>query len=83
MGTDVIRLDIISPEGRLVSEMVSKVELPGSAGRFVILRNHAPLLSSLVKGDIVYETAGEIKTVALSSGFAEVSDNEVNVCVEV
>lgn len=82
METDVIKLDIISPEGHIVTEMVSKVELPGSAGRFVVLRNHAPLLSSLVKGEIVYETGDGVKTVALSSGFVEVNDNEVNVCVE-
>ena len=49
----MIILDIISPERTLVHESVLSVELPGTMGRFVILKDHAPLVSSLCRGDIV------------------------------
>ena len=69
-----ISLEIISAEQTLVNCLVNSVELPGTLGRFEVLRDHAPLLSSLAPGD---------ERVAIRGGFVEVADNHVNVCVEV
>ena len=74
-----IHLDIITPEGTVVCQDVDRVELPGSAGRFVVLKDHAPLISSLVEGEIVYGQEGRVH---ISSGFVEVADNHVLACVE-
>ena len=74
-----MRLHIISPEGTVVDQDVDRVELPGSAGRFVVLKDHAALISSLTKGDIVYDQDGRVH---VSSGFVEVADNHVLACVE-
>ncbi|MBO5634334.1 MAG: F0F1 ATP synthase subunit epsilon [Bacteroidales bacterium] len=49
-----MRLNIITPEGTLVDQEVDRVELPGAKGRFVVLKGHAPIISSLVEGDIVF-----------------------------
>lgn len=80
--SDII-LDVISPERAIVHESVGSVELPGSFGRFVVLKDHAPLISSLQGGDIVYRL-GEDKEgrVTVASGFVEVRDNHVVACVE-
>lgn len=79
-----ILLDVISPETTLVHQMVDSVELPGAKGRFVILRSHAPLVSSLEKGEIRYSCGGDrVETLAISSGFVEVCDNKVTACVEI
>ena len=80
--SDII-LDIISPERSLVHESVGCVELPGTLGRFEVLKDHAPLISSLEKGDIVYRM-GEDKEgcVSISSGFVEICGNHVFACVE-
>ena len=48
-----IRLHIVSPEGTLVETEVSAVTLPGSLAPFEVLKDHAPLISALDKGDIV------------------------------
>ncbi len=77
-----IILDIISPERSLVHEPVDRVELPGALGRFEVLRNHAPLITSLVEGEVVYRTGDKAARLAVKSGFAEVCENHVNVCVE-
>ena len=64
--------------------MVS-VELPGTLGRFEVLQDHAPLISSLDKGDIVYRFEGDEERegkVQISSGFVEICDNHVVACVE-
>ena len=81
--TDVIKLHIVSPEGTLVEQAVSAVTLPGTVGPFEVLKNHAPLISSLEKGDIVYVSEVSERRLPIASGFVEVRDNQVDVCVEV
>lgn len=81
-ASDNIHLTILTPEKTLLEKLVSKISLPGSKGRFMILRNHAPLISSLEEGDLVYESEGVEERVHVMSGFVEVVDNEVVVCVE-
>lgn len=80
---DVIALHIVSPERTLVETTVSAVTLPGTLGPFEVLKNHAALISSLEKGDIVYTSEGVEQRLPISSGFVEVRDNQVDVCVEV
>ena len=79
--TDIV-LDVISPERTLVHASVDSVELPGSKGRFEVLRDHAALISSLEKGRITYRTGDKAESVEIASGFVEVNDNHVVACVE-
>jgi F-type H+-transporting ATPase subunit epsilon len=80
---DAIQLHIVSPEGTLVEQAVSAVTLPGTLGPFQVLRNHAAIISSLEKGDIVYVSEGKESRLSIAEGFVEVRDNKVDVCVEV
>lgn len=78
-----IVLKIFSPEGMLVDAKVSGVEFPGTQGRFTVLRNHAPIISSLEKGEIFYTTEEGKKFLSVTSGFVKVNANEVSACVEI
>ena len=49
----------------------------------MVLRNHAPLITSLEKGEVKYDSEGVEGSVAIASGFVEVKDNTVTVCAEV
>lgn len=80
--TSEMILDVISPERTLVHAAVEAVELPGTKGRFEVLLDHAPLISSLEKGVIAYRNGESADKVAISSGFVEVNDNHVVACVE-
>lgn len=80
---DCIQLHIVSPEKALVETAVSSVTLPGTLGPFEVLKDHAALISSLEKGEIVYVSEGEEHRLAIASGFVEVVDNQVTACVEV
>ena len=79
----MIKLEILSPEAVLVRETVEAVTLPGVAGRFQVLNNHAPLITSLEEGEISYSAGGKENSLKIKSGFVEVRDNVVSVCVEV
>ena len=49
----------------------------------VVLYNHAPVITSLEEGDLVYETGGRVERLHVLSGFAEVNENTVTVCAEI
>lgn len=80
---DHINLLVLTPDKTLSEKLVSKVSLPGSKGRFMVLKNHAPMISSLEEGDVIFETGGREERIHVMSGFAEVMDNKVTVCVEI
>lgn len=62
---------------------VEMVTLPGEVGSFTVLYDHAPLISSLVRGEIKYREDELEKSIGISSGFVEVRDNIVSACVEI
>lgn len=82
-GKDDIRLIILTPQDTLFEGFVAKVELPGDKGRFVVLKNHAPIISSLAEGNVVYVSEGAESMIRIAAGFVRVNENEVVVCAEV
>ena len=52
-------LEIVSPEATLFTGEVDSVKVPGSAGDFQMLNNHAPIVSTLKKG--IVKISGKIK----------------------
>lgn len=81
-SVDCISLIVLTPESTLLEKRVSKVSLPGSKGRFMILKDHAPIISSLEEGDLVFESEGVTEKIRISSGFVEANANVVTVCAE-
>ena len=79
---DNILLIIYSPERTILEKMVCKVSLPGTKGRFMVLKDHAPLISSLEEGRIAFTSAGVEENVDIRSGFVEIAYNQVTVCAE-
>ncbi len=76
-----MRLEIISTEKVLFKGDVKRVTLPGSLGTFTVLDQHAPLIATLTRGDVVYDTNGGEKQLKIDSGLVEVLDNRVVVCI--
>lgn len=75
-------LEIISAHEISFSGEVSSVTLPGEMGQFTVLKDHAPLISVLVKGDVRYtDTKGETGTFPIEGGLADVNKNVISVCV--
>ena len=77
-----IHLNILSPEGPLVQADVDRVTLPGAAGQFTVLKDHAALVTALDKGRIRYVSGGKEAFLPIKEGFVQVGDNRVDVCVE-
>ena len=78
----MLKLKLVSPEKIEYDGEVESVLVPGTLGKFEILENHAPIISSLEKGIVEYKTASGKQSVEIIGGFVAVQHNEVNVCVE-
>ncbi|MBL4901958.1 F0F1 ATP synthase subunit epsilon [Desulfotalea psychrophila] len=77
-----IHLEVVTPAGAVVSEDVDIVNAPGYGGDFGVLANHAPFLSTLKIGLLTYEKGKDRKSLMISGGFAEVSNNKITFLVE-
>ena len=78
-----LKLDIVSPEKQLFSGEVEGATFPGDKGRFTVLYNHAPIISTLEQGTIKWVQQGQNATLDIKGGFIEVENNKIIVCVEV
>ena len=45
-------LEIVTPEAVVFKAEVEAVRVPGSEGEFQMLNNHAPIVSTLVEGEV-------------------------------
>lgn len=77
-----LKLRIVSPERIVFVGDVDSVTVPGTSGEFQILPNHAPLISSLDSGRVLYDSAVGRQELNIAGGFAEVQNNNVSLCVE-
>lgn len=77
-----IRLEVVTPDGARVNEEVDIVNAPGFGGDFGVLANHAPFLSTIKIGSLTYENGKERKSLMVSGGFCEVSNNKITFLVE-
>jgi F-type H+-transporting ATPase subunit epsilon len=76
---DRLRLELATPTRLVVSGEADEVVVPGSEGSFGVLPGHAPLLSLVGTGEVMYRTGREEHYLAVSGGFAEVGPDHVTI----
>jgi len=78
---ELMKLEIVTPNGVIFDAEVKQVNLPGSEGEFGVLPRHATLVSLLDTGVIVIEKEdGSEVAVAINSGYVKV-DEEKTTCI--
>lgn len=78
-----MHLDIITPDKNVFNGEVISVQLPGTTGKFQILKNHAPLIASLGQGKVkVVDAHKETLFFEVTGGVVEVLNNKVTVLAE-
>lgn len=78
-----LKLEVVTPERRVLSEPVNSVTVPGRNGEMQILPGHAALISELKTGVLAYTQDGTTQQLHVSGGFVEVSDNRVSILAEI
>ncbi len=77
-----MKLKILSPDKLECEAEVQSVTLPGALGSFTVLKNHAALISNLVKGTITYKLEdGKEQNIDIDGGVADVMNNVIRVCI--
>ena len=78
---ELMKLEIITPNGVIFDDEVRQVTLPGSEGEFGVLPKHATLVSLLDTGVIeIIKSNGKKVAVAINSGYVKV-DEEKTTCI--
>lgn len=76
-------LEIIAPDKELYTGEVDLVQVPGSKGSFEILRNHAPIISTLDEGRIkIVDQKGKTTFFDVGGGVIEAKNNKIIVLAE-
>ncbi len=76
-----MKLEIISAYDILYSGETDSVTLPGELGSFTVLKDHAPIISVLIEGKIVFHSENEVKDFDIKGGLVDVNNNKIAVCV--
>ncbi len=79
---DKLKLELVTPYKRVLSDEVDEVTAPGSIGEFGVLPDHTSLLTTLKVGELTYKKGNETFHVAVNWGYVEVEDNVMTVLVE-
>ena len=76
-------LKVITPDEVFFEGKVVSVVAPGGLGYLGILRNHAPLVTTVEKGNLTFrDEAGKSTTYKVDGGFLEVQNNRVLVLAD-
>lgn len=76
-------IELITPEKRLFEGEAMSIKLPGKTGGFEILNNHAPIVSTLVEGNIrIITSKKETKNFSINSGVIEMQNNKIIILID-
>jgi F-type H+-transporting ATPase subunit epsilon len=75
--------ELVSPERLLFAGDVEAVVVPGSEGQFTVLKDHAPLMTTLKPGVVEVDEAGARKQrLFVRGGFADVNAAGLTILAE-
>ncbi len=77
-----MKVTVLSPQKELYNGDAIRVKVPGKAGRFEVLKNHAPLVSSLEEGVVLVDSGSSKEEFQIKAGFIEVLRNEVSILIQ-
>ncbi len=77
-----LHFSLVSPERSLASLDVDMVEAPGVEGVFGVMPNHAPFMTVLAPGVVVYRQGSEETRIFVRGGFAEVTPAGLTILAE-
>ncbi|MCK9172147.1 MAG: F0F1 ATP synthase subunit epsilon [Desulfuromonas sp.] len=79
---DKMKLEMVTPYKKVLSEEVDEIIAPGIVGELGLLPGHTPLLTTLKIGELTYRKNGAAFHVAVNWGYLEVEDDTVTVLAE-
>ena len=79
----MLKLEVVTPERKVIDETVDSVTIPTQSGEIGILPAHAPLISQLKSGILSYTKGATTERMMVSGGFVEVGNDRVSILADV
>ncbi len=77
-----MKLEILTPDKTIYEGDVTSVTVPGTMGSFEVLKDHAPIISTLEDGKVIVRANTGGETFIIKGGVVEVLDNKIMVLAE-
>ena len=75
-------LEILTPDKKVFEGEVTAVTVPGTMGSFQILKDHAPIISTLEDGPVIIKGKTSEEIIVIKGGVVEVLKNKIIVLAE-
>ena len=73
-----MRIEIVTPDKRVFEGDIKSVRVPGKKGSFQVLKDHAPIVSTLDNGPvIIVDQEGKETIFEITGGVIEVKANRI------
>ena len=73
-----MRIEIVTPDKRVFEGDIKSVRVPGKKGSFQVLKDHAPIVSTLENGPVILvDQEGKETIFEISGGVIEVKANRI------
>lgn len=79
---NTLKLEIVTPEGKVFSDDVEMVTLPGVAGQFGVYPLHTPMTTQMAPGEIIVRKNGRDLFLAAGEGLIDVTGQRVSVLTD-
>lgn len=78
-----MKIEVITPDTTIFEGEIRSVRVPGAKGSFQVLKDHAPIISTLGKGPVmIVGSDGKPTTLNIEGGVIEVKSNKIILLVE-
>jgi len=78
-----MNINVLTPDREIFQGAITSVKVPGTNGEFQVLKNHAPIVSSLASGKVfITKEDGSPFNFEIAGGFIEVLNNEIALLVQ-
>ena len=73
-----MKIEIITPDSKIYSGDIHSVRVPGRKGSFQVLKDHAPIISTLDAGTVtIRDEQGNERSFEITGGVIEVKRNMI------
>ena len=77
-----LKLQIVTPEAKVLEEDVDFVQLPGAEGDLGVFPQHETLITELVAGELHIRKGGKTRVMAIGEGFAEITATSIGIITD-
>jgi F-type H+-transporting ATPase subunit epsilon len=78
-----MKIEIVTPDRKIYEGEIKSVRVPGKKGSFQVLKDHAPIISTLETGSVIIIDLANVETVfEIKGGVIEVRSNKIILLAE-